>query len=393
LKPNEIIGHELKTHHNKSIRDYDQVIEIDGYQIKVNGACQYQTIKDNWTTLEYNNQSSYFLSWHWISTWIQTYSPDLIVVTASYGDEVVAMGLFSESIAIRHKVIHSRQLRLHQTGKESEDQIWIEYNDFISNPEHTQKATNACLKALHNSCFEWDEIVISMIRSERAKQISDAFIRSATAAQQPSYLTDLNALRLTKKPYLDSLSKNTRYQINRSVRLYESKYGPIHIHLAENKKQALAYFKEAGKYHQMRWQDSGYKNSDFTRFHENLIDNAFSENEVHIFKLKAGTQVLGILYFHIMDKTVYFYLQALQYESDNKLKPGLVAHSLITQYYADLYMNIYDYMGGESRYKDQMSSDITNLVTLNLKRPRLKLYIEDLARLMKTKLLSRWTRG
>jgi hypothetical protein len=50
-------------------------------------------------------------------------------------------------------------------------------------------------------------------------------------------------------------------------------------------------------------------------------------------------------------------------------------------------------MGGESRYKDQMASDITNLVTLNLKRPRFKLYIEDLARLMKMKLLSRWTRG
>jgi CelD/BcsL family acetyltransferase involved in cellulose biosynthesis len=125
----------------------------------------------------------------------------------------------------------------------------------------------------------------------------------------------------------------------------------------------------------MRWKDSGYNNSDFTNFHENLIDKVFSENEVHIFKLKAGTRVLGILYFHIMNKTVFFYLQALQYENDNKLKPGLVAHSLITQYYVDLGMSTYDYMGGESRYKVQMSSDISNLVTLNLKRPRLKLYM------------------
>jgi CelD/BcsL family acetyltransferase involved in cellulose biosynthesis len=383
----------LKSHHNKSIREYDQTIEIDGYQIKINSCCQYQTIKDNWTRLEDNNQSCYFLSWHWISTWIQTYSPNLIVVTASYGGELVAMGLLSESIAIRHKVIHSRQLRLHQTGKESEDQIWVEYNDFISDPEHKKQATNACLKALHSSRFEWDEIVISMIREERAKQISDSFTSATTDVAQPSYLTNLDALQLTKKPYLDSLSKNTRYQINRSVRLYENKYGPISIHLAENKKQAIAYFREAGKYHLMRWSDSGYKNPDFTHFHENLIDNVFSENEVHIFKLKTGNKVLGILYFHILNKTAFFYLQALQYENDNKFKPGLVAHSLITQYYADLGMSIYDYMGGESRYKDQMSSDISNLVTLNLRRPRLKLYIEDLARLIKTKLLSRWPRG
>jgi CelD/BcsL family acetyltransferase involved in cellulose biosynthesis len=143
----------------------------------------------------------------------------------------------------------------------------------------------------------------------------------------------------------------------------------------------------------MRWEDSGYKNPDFTNFHENLIDNVFFENEVHIFKLKAGNRVLGILYFHIMNKRVFFYLQGLQYESDNKLKPGLVAHCLITQHYADLGMSTYDYMGGESRYKGQMSSDISNLVTVSLKRPRLKLYIEDFSRQIKKKLLSRWTRG
>jgi CelD/BcsL family acetyltransferase involved in cellulose biosynthesis len=387
------MGHELKSHHNKSTQEYNHIIEIDGYQVTITSACQYQSIEHNWTTLEHNNPSSYFLSWHWISTWIQTYSPNLIAVTARYGGNLVAMGLFSESIAIRHKIIHSRQLRLNQTGKESEDQIWIEYNDFISDPNHQEQATNACLKALYKSPIEWDEIVISMIREERAKQISDALIRTTTDALQPSYLTNLNALHLTKKTYLDSLSKNTRYQINRSVRLYENKYGPINIHLAENKKQAIAYFREAGEYHLMRWKDSGYNNSDFTNFHENLIDKVFSENEVHIFKLKAGTRVLGILYFHIMNKTVFFYLQALQYENDNKLKPGLVAHSLITQYYVDLGMSTYDYMGGESRYKVQMSSDISNLVTLNLKRPRLKLYMEDFARLIKTKLLSKWVRG
>tara|TARA_B110000971_G_scaffold219515_1_gene260820 strand:+ start:18 stop:1169 length:1152 start_codon:yes stop_codon:yes gene_type:complete len=383
----------LKSNHNKSTQKYNHIITIDGYQVTITNACQYQSIEDNWTSLEHNNPSSYFLSWHWISTWIKTYSPNLIAVTASYGGNLVAMGLFSESISIRHKIIHSRQLRLHQTGKASEDQIWIEYNDFISDPNHQEQATNACLKALHKSPFEWDEIVISMIKEERAKQISDALIKTTIDALQPSYLTNLTALQPTKNAYLDSLSKNTRHQINRSIRLYESKYGSISIHLAENKKQAIAYFREAGKYHLMRWKDSGYKNPDFTNFHENLIDNVFFENEVHIFKLKAGNRVLGILYFHIMNKRVFFYLQGLQYESDNKLKPGLVAHCLITQHYVDLGMITYDYMGGESRYKGQMSSDISNLVTVSLKRPRLKLYIEDFARLIKTKLLSRWTRG
>ena len=89
------------------------------------------------------------------------------------------------------------------------------------------------------------------------------------------------------------------------------------------------------------------------------------------------------MYNFIHNKKVYFYLQGVSYEADNKLKPGLVAHSLITQYYLNKGMNLYDYMGGYSQYKTQLAAHSTDCYTLSIQRPRLKFKLENLAQKIK----------
>ena len=179
--------------------------------------------------------------------------------------------------------------------------------------------------------------------------------------------------------YLESLRANTRYQIRRSKALYEERYGPLNIKIASNREEAIQFFREAGPLHIARWEDSGFKNTQFLQFHENLIRECY-EAQIDCIELRAGKKTIAIMYYHIVDKNVYFYLHGLHYDLDPKLKPGLVAHSLATQHYLDNGMDRYDYMGGYSQYKLQLAEQVEDLVTVCIQRSKLKFSIENLGR-------------
>jgi len=165
--------------------------------------------------------------------------------------------------------------------------------------------------------------------------------------------------------------------------LYQQLHGEIKYKFAENVDEALALFHEAGKYHVLRWKDSGFKNKQFIRFHENLISNSIDNDSVNLVRITSGDTTIAILYFHLVGRDVYFYLQGINYESNQKLKPGLVAHALATQYYLDKGMRKYDYMGGYSQYKCQLSNPAEDLVTLCIQKPSLKLSVENMCRKIK----------
>lgn len=329
-----------------------------------------------------------FLTWSWISSWLETYHPDLTIISARYKDKIVAIGLFTCSIQIRHGFVRARQYRLHQMGDPLLDQIWMEYNDFICVDEYRATAVNACLKALQKSENKFDEIILSMISTSRASHIQKVINGSKILLTNPCYSKNLENIKGEDPQYISTLKSNTRYQIRRSIRLYEQLHGGIKYTFAQNAAEALAMFKEAGEYHVLRWEDSGFKNKQFVRFHENLIKSSVDKKTVDLMRITAGDVTIAILYFHLVGKNVYFYLQGINYESEQKLKPGLVAHTLATQHYLEKGMCKYDYMGGYSQYKCQLSDPDENLVTLCIQKPSVIFGIENLSRKIKSLLES-----
>ena len=330
----------------------------------------------------------FFLTWPWVSCWLHSYHPRVIVVTAFYRNQPVCIGLMTNSIHIRHGLFFSRQLRLHQTGIASKDQIWIEYNDFLSLDEHRFAAVNACVKKLL-TFNDWDEFIISMMPEKRAQEICRITPMAYIDQVFPCYEIDLKSLSRSSTPYLDSLSTNTRYQINKSRKLYEKKYGALDIRPAASINQALEYFREAGVMHKSRWSDSGFNNIHFTQFHENLIHRAFQSGQCNLLKIIAGETTVGILYFLIFRSKVSFYLQGVNYEPDRKLKPGLLSHALAIQFFLDMGITVYDFMGGHSQYKQQLAENTQNLVMLELQRPRSRFLIEKMLRRLKTSIITR----
>lgn len=361
---------------------------IDGYHVRVSRKYNLEILQKQWQNIQSRRNVPFFLTWSWIKVWIETYDPEYLVISAEYDNEVVAIGLLTYSREFRHNFVLSKQLRLHQIGDPQRDQIWMEYNDFLCFEEHQVKAVNACLKALQHEMFEWDEIVLSMMSLNRGQEITQSYEHSFIDVHRTCYAANLKSIRRSKKTYLESLRANTRYQIRRSIGMYQEKYGDLQLEVAKDTDQAIAFFREAGPLHIERWDDSGYKNRLFIDFHENLIRGS-DDHQIDIIRLRSGSTTIAVLYYHIVDKNVYFYLHGLKYDEDAKFKPGLVAHSLATQHYLDNGMDKYDYMGGYSQYKLQLAERVEDLVTVCIQKPRLRFAIENFGRNLKHFVLSR----
>lgn len=356
---------------------------INGFEIEISHGYNIEELRQQWLLLQRGQGLPFFLTWSWISCWLETYNPELVTISATYESQVVAIGLFTSSTQIRHGFVRSRQYCLHQMGDPVLDQIWMEYNDFICADKYRISAVNACIQALQKSRNNWDEIILSMISTSRADDIQKVISGSQILLTSPCYSKNLESIEGDKPQYLSTLNSNTRYQIRRSIRLYERLHGKVEYKLAENVEEALTLFHEAGKYHVLRWQDSGFKNKQFILFHENLIKNSIDNNSINLMRITSGDTTIAVLYFHLVGRDVYFYLQGINYEENKKLKPGLVAHALATQYYLDKGMCKYDYMGGYSQYKCQLSNSVEDLVTLCIQKPSLQFVIENVSRKVK----------
>ncbi|MAI32900.1 MAG: cellulose biosynthesis protein CelD [Rhodopirellula sp.] len=343
-----------------------------------------EALEERWQRLYAHSDACFFLSWRWIGNWLTTYKPELLILEAVRSDHLIGLGLLSMTEERRHGFVVSNCMRLHQTGQPYEDQIWIEYNDFLIKRGEEQAVSKAFLDALKRNEVQWDELIVSGMDVGRASELSrDSGMHALIRWQTPCVGVDLDGVRSSASSFLQALSSNARYQIKRSIRLY-SEFGDLAVHRPVSVSEAIDWFDGFGEQHINRWGrlpgQSGYANREFVRFHHGLIRAGWEKGEVDIAVVKAGDELLAGFYNFIQGKRVYFYLGVTIETDDNRLKPGLVGHSMMIQEYLDKGLDFYDFMGGEDRYKKSLGREHGSIVKMVLQRPRVILYVENALR-------------
>lgn len=341
-------------------------------------------LREEWEDLESRSDPTVFLSWQWLGHWLEVYQPNVRVLRVREGDRLIGLGMVVTSDERRHGVLRSRCLRLHQTGRPVLDQIWIEYNGFLAEHGRDRDVSAACLAFLENQQDAWDEFVVGAIDADEADFYARTMgLHKHIRWEAPCYGVNLNALRRGGQHYLDTLSRNTRYQINRAHRLYEQR-GDVELVRPDSVEEALAVFDSIGPRHLERWgngpDQSGFANPDFVRFHRSLIRSQWAEGGVDLVSVRAGDDVIASFYNLLHNQVVYFYLGGMMTEADNKLKPGLLGHSLCIEDYRHHGFHYYDFMGGDERYKANLGQCHRQLVQIALQRPRFKLKLEKALR-------------
>jgi len=297
-------------------------------------------------------------------------------------DSVVALALLTRSRFVKWNCLPSSRIHFHQKGSSLCDQIWTEYNGLLVGDEHRAGAISASMSYLQSSFSDWDELVIGAITKEEAALFESAQgLRRNNLWQSSIYGVNLQKIACSQSDYLATLSRNSRYQIRRSLKLYEAATGSIQLLPAQNLNDALAYLDEIAPFHLARWGEnlgeSGFANPGFVKFHQALIKIAWGKQQIDIIKVVSGAHVLGYFYNFLYRGTVYFYLSGLCSELDSKLKPGLSGHALCIQNYADNGFKYYDFMGGDDRYKASLGTLQGELFQISLQRNRLKFKIEN----------------
>ncbi len=370
------------------------LISTSDLRVEIERPKNIQALQSDWEKLEVEAGATVFLSWKWIGTWLAVFQPEAEIIRVYHLNRVVGMAVLVESKQIRHKVLQVKTLNLHQTGNSHLDQIWIEYNGLLCKKGFELTAFKAVISFLKDKRPSWDELSLSGLDSGLAEQyVQVANLESYEYWRTPYYGVDLEKVRhaeSTNSGYLQQISKNSRYQIQRSRRQYQ-KRGEIRIERPENIEQALDVFGSIAPNHIRRWGaevgQSGFVNPKFVQFHRTYIERCWPFG-VDLVVVKAGSTPIATFYNLIHGKTVYFYLCGLKLEGDNRFKPGLLGHVLSIQDYARKGFHYYDFMGGEARYKESLGCCQGELVQISLQRNRLKLKLEHVARRVREKLIS-----
>lgn len=338
-----------------------------------------------WTALEKKTDASYFQTWAWIGPWWRhagKYS-EPIVFTIKDNSNTIGAAIFSPHFARRRHVITSRSLHLNENGDRRYD-FTIEYNGILTCEPDEINIAKAVLEKILSDNPEIDEIVFSGINKKRYEAYKQAGINNGlmpiTTRVSKSSFVDLDKIRSEGVDYQAKLSRNTRSKIRRSIKAYQTELGQIHIKEAASLDQALHYLKNLKVFHQEHWeardQPGSFSNTRWEAFIINMIEDQFDKGRIQLLRIQAGRTDIGFILNLVNNGHVNMLQSGFKYLSNNKMKPGYVSHFLAIEHNLANGNHTYDFLAGESQYKDSLATDCARLYWLTLQRKRVKFFLE-----------------
>ena len=348
---------------------------------------QLDDIGSQWLDLQQRSDCSYFKSWGWIGTWLQQIAIELQprIIKVWSDDSLVGIGLFVSKEIKRHLIIHSRVMFLNEAPFDGNDMV-IEYNGLLVARGYESEVYKQTVQFLLQQYPSVDEFYFGAVASEPDYRILEKStvgnLKFIVSEQSECWQVDLEKFEPGLDAYLACLSRNSRGQIRRSLRLYEDQ-APVTLSEATTVEEALAFFESLKVLHTKRWQSKGesgsFANAVWVNFHKTLILKRFKFGEIQMIKIANSYGDIAFLFNYIWQRKVYVLQMGFNYPEDKRYKPGYMAHALAIAHNRDKGMVVYDFMHGSARYKKSLGFSSMNLCWVVLQRPRLKFVFERLA--------------
>lgn len=348
-------------------------------------------IREFWLELQSRSSCCFFLSWGWVSVWLDTIpeSSKLDFVLAHKNGQPHCCFFIGIKEGLQHGLFYKTRAYLNETGDDAIDDLTIEFNGVLGTMD---KADWRCLMSdaqfsdleelyLHNI----SEMTFAQLEFGEGWQIRES-------QQKPSYYVDLAGVRAGGRPYVKSLSSNKRSQIKKSLAYYEEG-GEVTVHEASTAAEALSFLDKLIDLHQQQWTSRGapgaFAGDLFIRFHRQLIEERFASGEVQLLKLGHANKTIGYLYNFIHCNRVYYYQSGFSYETNNIARPGIVCHFLAIEHNLERGRDLYSFLAGETQYKRSLSTHNESLYTVVAVRNSFMWQLEKRLRAVKSKLRSR----
>ena len=344
-----------------------------------------EKVEEIWRQMLTKTKGGVFLSWEWVSVWLSTlpkHSKIELIAGRLSGETVIAFFIGKKAV-IRHKLFCYRTASLNSTGDDYFDEISIECNGALVQPDLKVNIIDEICQATKE---DWDELYLPGISGSSLDEMEHSFkqqrdnLNIIEERDTNSYYVDLKRIRDAGMDYLSLLSPNRRQQIRRSIREHE-KQGDIRIHQAESRMEALKMLDNLAALHQKEWNRRGkpgaFSNQYFMAFHKTLIDRFFCSGMIQLVHIYNSTNTIGYLYNYVYDDHVLFYQCGFNYLDNNHARPGLISHYFTIMMNAKLDYGRYDFLAGNSRYKKSLATDHYRMVWFRLQRKSIRAWIEQ----------------
>jgi len=362
--------------------------------VEYNRASGLGEIERIWRGLQEQCPHEYFLSWGWISTWLESLprEVDVRLVVGLVQDQPALAFFLGSTRRRKYGILPTRTLALNTTGNRYFDLLYLEYNSALALPS-LQFTLADLLRWLEDK--RWHEFSLPGLSSEFARGMglldseAPSSIGVLLEEESSAYFVDLAQVRAAKMDYLSLLSSNKRSQIRRSIKEYE-KEGEVRIEAAQSVAEALEMLSALADLHQEEWQKRGkpgvFSNPYLMDFHRRLIASRFDAGEIQLLRVFTPQDTLGYLYSFVYNGKVLFYQSGLKYRPGNLYRPGLVSHYFAILHNARADRRIYDFMAGEAGYKSSLATDSVPMYWMRLVKGGLRLSAEKTVLRLKDRL-------
>lgn len=333
-----------------------------------------------WLLLEKSAQPSFFLTWAWIGTMLETIPPTVrpLLLRGTSDGRTVALGILGDRDARRHAVVRARQWTLNATGDPDSDRVYIEHNGLLA--EHAV-GWSGLMEAFATTA-EVDELMLPGVADPPAAAVLDSAGMLHRTESIPSFAVALADLASSRGDIATILSSNARSQLRRAMRRLE----PLTLEAPADTDEALNYFSTLKDLHipwfVRRGKVHAFVDPSFERFHRRLIERSFADQGVELLRVRSGERILGVLYNFRTGARVYAY-QSGFVEPEEKERPGVIAHALAIRRAWEQGAEVYDFMAGENRLKTSFSNRTESLNWTTIQKPRLRFRAERTARRLK----------
>ena len=183
--------------------------------------------------------------------------------------------------------------------------------------------------------------------------------------------------------YLQQLSPNRRQQARRLIR--EGERASAHFEVV-GIDQVSGAFDDLVRLHQERWNTDGkpgvFGALRFVEFHRDIVSQWLPVGRAVLARLSLATEPVVVLYGFVTGQKFDFYQSGVRLEPTGPLRsPGNLAHLLLIRALADRGVTAYDFLRGESSYKEGLATRRNELIGIRIWRPSLRTAIYRLVRL------------
>ncbi|HUK88887.1 MAG TPA: GNAT family N-acetyltransferase [Blastocatellia bacterium] len=270
-----------------------------------------------------------------------------------------------------------QRIELLGTGEDTADEICSDYSNVVAERGAEEDVCRALVQALSRGQLgRWDELIVPMAAGDQGfsgKLIqsfdSASFMTSAQIVNSSPYIP----LPSTWDEYLQTLSSDNRYYLNRSMRDFNNwAGGEIEFKCASNPEELADGKRILMDLHSERWRGDGkpgvFTSSRFREFHDKVMPILLAEKALELAWLEVRGEPIAALYNIVWNGKVYSYQSGRKLTLPRGLRPGVVVHSYAIRQAIQMGRREYDFLAGESQFKRKLSLAARPLIQIRVAR-------------------------